>query len=100
MSRVTAVTGAAHGIGRAIAWRLAADRYAVAVVDRDVAAAENGARTIAAAGGAAVSVAGPGARDARSSHPYLRPGIRIARRTGVAPPHLVRTLCTRFQGSP
>lgn len=55
MSPVAVVTGAAHGIGRAIAHRLAVDGYAVAVVDRDLEAAEDAVQSIVAAGGAAVS---------------------------------------------
>lgn len=53
MSPVAVVTGAAHGIGRAIAHRLAVDGYAVAVVDRDLEGAEDAVRSIVAAGRAA-----------------------------------------------
>ena len=57
MSPVAVVTGAAHGIGLAIAHRLAVDGYTVAVVDRDTAAAEHAASQITAGGGAAVAFA-------------------------------------------
>lgn len=54
--RVAFVTGAAHGIGRATALRLAREGAAVAVADRDVAAAEGTAAEIVAGGGAALAV--------------------------------------------
>ncbi|TPQ49464.1 short-chain dehydrogenase, partial [Prosthecomicrobium hirschii] len=51
------VTGAARGIGRAIAGRLAADGFEVVVLDRDGAAAERAAAEIVAGGGRARAVA-------------------------------------------
>jgi NAD(P)-dependent dehydrogenase (short-subunit alcohol dehydrogenase family) len=53
--RIAVVTGGASGIGLAIAERLAADGLAVAIFDRDGAAAENAAAKIEAAGGAAMA---------------------------------------------
>lgn len=47
------VTGAARGIGRAIAERLARDGFEVILLDRDAAAAESAAKQIHAAGGSA-----------------------------------------------
>src|SRR5438093_1228159 len=54
--RVAAVTGAAHGIGAAIAERLARDGICVAVADIDEAAATAQAQRIRASGGGAFSV--------------------------------------------
>jgi 3-oxoacyl-[acyl-carrier protein] reductase len=51
------VTGAARGLGAATAIRLAADGFAVAVVDLDETAGAATVRTIEAAGGAALAVA-------------------------------------------
>jgi len=51
------VTGAARGIGRAIAGRLAADGFEVIVLDRDGASAETAAAEIRAAGHAARAAA-------------------------------------------
>ncbi|KAA0972140.1 SDR family oxidoreductase [Aureimonas fodinaquatilis] len=50
------ITGAAGGIGRAIALRLAGDGVAVAAVDIDAAAAEETAREITEAGGRALAI--------------------------------------------
>jgi NAD(P)-dependent dehydrogenase (short-subunit alcohol dehydrogenase family) len=55
-TRVGIVTGAGSGIGLAIAERLAADGTAVAIFDRDTAAADAAAAQITAAGGTAVAV--------------------------------------------
>ena len=53
--RIAIVTGGASGIGLAIAERLAADGLAVAVFDRDTAAADTAAAKIVADGGTAMA---------------------------------------------
>jgi NAD(P)-dependent dehydrogenase (short-subunit alcohol dehydrogenase family) len=55
-TRVAIVTGAASGIGLAIAERLAADGHPVAIFDRDTDAAEAAAAKIAADGATAIAV--------------------------------------------
>jgi 2-hydroxycyclohexanecarboxyl-CoA dehydrogenase len=55
-SRTAIVTGGASGIGLAIAERLAADGLAVAIFDRDGAAADEAAAKVTASGGTAVGI--------------------------------------------
>ena len=54
--RVAFITGAAHGIGRATAIRLAHEGASVALADRDLAAAERVAAAITARGAAAIAL--------------------------------------------
>ena len=54
--RAAFITGAAHGIGRAIAIRLAQEGASIAVVDLDVATAERVAQEVTSLGGSAFAV--------------------------------------------
>jgi NAD(P)-dependent dehydrogenase (short-subunit alcohol dehydrogenase family) len=54
--RVACVTGAAHGIGRAIVLRLAKEGASVAVADLDVQTAEQVAQEVTSAGGTAIAL--------------------------------------------
>ena len=54
--RVAVVTGAARGIGRAIAERFAAEGAQVALADLDGDAAQEAARAITESGGTAIGV--------------------------------------------
>ena len=56
LPRVAIVSGAARGIGAAIATRLAGDGLAVALLDVDVAGCEAGAAAITEAGGRAIGI--------------------------------------------
>ncbi|MFC1418944.1 3-oxoacyl-ACP reductase FabG [Streptacidiphilus cavernicola] len=77
--RVAIVTGAARGIGAATAIRLAADGFAVAVVDLEEAAGKDTVEKITAAGGRALAVGA----DVSSAEQVAAAVARIAAELGA-----------------
>jgi NAD(P)-dependent dehydrogenase (short-subunit alcohol dehydrogenase family) len=76
------VTGAASGIGRATAMRLAADGAHVALADRNLEGAEEAAREIAAAGGRAFAVQFDAA-DGASCRALVDASVRVLGRLDI-----------------
>ena len=77
--KVALVTGAGRGIGRAIAQRLAADGYAVAVASRSRAQLDQVVAEIHAAGGTAQALVCDVTRQEESPVPWMACGKSSAR---------------------
>ncbi len=76
-SRVAVVTGAARGIGAAIAYRLARQGCAVAAVDLDTAGCARTANTILESGGRAIAVGADVAAESASAHAVERAAAEL-----------------------
>ncbi|GAB3680892.1 SDR family NAD(P)-dependent oxidoreductase [Saccharopolyspora tripterygii] len=79
--RTAIVTGAAGGIGRGIAKRLAAGGFAVAVMDRDETACAKVVEQVTAEGGRALAVAVDVTDEASETVAVSRVATEIRRRT-------------------
>ena len=79
MTKVALVTGAAAGIGRACALRLAREGHAVGVLDLDRARCTGTLADIAAAGGQAVALAAARGRKFIMPHPKARSDARASK---------------------
>jgi 3-oxoacyl-[acyl-carrier protein] reductase len=94
-ARVAIVTGAARGIGAAVARRLATDGLAVGLVDLDAAACEPVAEDIRAAGGRAVAVSADVADEAAVESAVARvtddlgPPTVLVNNAGIIRDHLL-----------
>ncbi len=92
--RVDIVTGAASGIGRAIAERLAAEGHPVAIMDLDEAAAARAADELVAAGATAAAVGGVDVSDRAS----VVEGVEEVRRALGPPTVLVNNAGMSYFG--